>query len=70
MLEIKVFDEITVVDNLKKAILIILEAFKKWVDSADDAPFNLSVKKVSNKAPPVLEINVEETIKTKSAFGT
>ena len=69
MLEVKVFDKVTVADSLKQAIMIMLEAFKKWVDSDTKEPFNLSVKKVSNKAPPVLEINVEEEVKTKTAFG-
>lgn len=67
-LEIKVNDQIRVADSLKKAITIILEEFKKWVESDDKKPFSLSVKKVAGRAPP-LEIKVEEEVITKSAFG-
>lgn len=68
-LEIKVFDEVTVTDSLKKAIVVILEAFKKWVNSDRKEPFGLRVEKLANKAPPVLEVNVKEEIKTKTTFG-
>lgn len=69
MLEIQVFDEIKTADSLKEALVIIVEAFKKWLESDDKVPFKLMIKKLDNKAPPTLTISVEETIQTKSAFG-
>lgn len=68
-LEITVFDDVQVADSLKKAIRIVLEAFKKWFNSDDDTPFRLSVKKLEDRGPPALEIKVQEEVITKSAFG-
>jgi dihydroxyacetone kinase-like predicted kinase len=68
-LEIKVFEEVRVVDSLKEAIMMIVEAFKKWVEGDMEKPFDLSVRKMQNKAPPSLEINVKEEVITKTAFG-
>lgn len=68
-LEIKVSDEIKVADSLKKAIMIIVEEFKKWLSTDRKEPFNLTVKRLENKSPPALEINVNEVLKVKPAFG-
>lgn len=68
-LEINVNDKVQVADSLMKAISIVLEAFKKWKDEGMDKPLNVTVKRIKNKAPPTLEVNVNEEVVTKTAFG-
>jgi len=68
-LEIKVFDKIQIADSLKKAILIILNAFKRWLANEDEIPFSLEVRKIDNKAPPALNIRVQEEIITKTTLA-
>lgn len=69
MLEIRVFDEVTVDDSLEKIIEYVVSEIKQWHDSNDERPFTLKIERQQNKAPPSLEINVSDTVKVKSAFG-
>lgn len=69
MLQIKVTDNIKVVDTFAQAVKVIVAAFKKWVNSNDDKPFRLSVHRKEGRDPPALEVNVNESVKTETAFG-
>jgi hypothetical protein len=68
-LEIKVFDEIHVVDSLDKAIVIIERVLKEWFDSGGKKPLEISVNKTITRGPPSLEISVSDEVITKTAFG-
>lgn len=68
-LKVKVNDDVFISDDLNEIIEVIVESFKKWHDSSEEAEFSFRVEKVNNNSPPTLEIKVEETIKTKAAFG-
>jgi hypothetical protein len=68
-LEIKVFDKVVIADSLKKAIMVILNAFKKWIVKDEKRPFNLQVRKLDNKAPPALNISVQEEVITKTTLA-
>lgn len=70
MLEIQVFDQITVTDDLEKTIEYVIEAVKKWHNEDQTNPIIVTVRRATNKGPPPLEINVHETINVKSVFGT
>lgn len=62
-LEIRVHEDIKVVDSLGEAIRIIVRAFKKWAKHEDIREFQIVIKKVSDRAPPALGINVSDTSK-------
>lgn len=69
MLEIRVSESITIADSLEKALRIVLEKIEEWSKSESTIPLSVKITKVEDRGPPTLEINVQETIKTKAAFG-
>ena len=65
MLEIKVFDEIKVVDCFTDAVVILEKAILKILASDSDSPVSITIRKVKNNSPPALGINVGETVVIK-----
>lgn len=65
MLEIRVFDEIKIVDSLGDAVVVLEKVIQKILASDSDLPVSISIKRVKNNSPPVLGINVTETVVLK-----
>lgn len=64
-LEIKVFEQTKVVDNIGDAIKFISEQIKEWFDSGVDLPFNLIINKINPRGPPSLGVKVGESVELK-----
>ena len=64
-LEIKVFEEITVVDFIGDAIEFVTETIRKWFASDDDRPLQITISKVRSRAPPALGVSVGEAVRIK-----
>ncbi len=62
MLEINVNDEIFTADGFSKAVKIIRKAILKWFRSNDQKPLIISLKKIEDRGPPALGINVNDGI--------
>lgn len=69
MLEIRVFDEVIVDEDLDKVIEFIVEKVKTWHRENKSTPLVLTLREVEGRAPPSLEINVNEKVKTSTVFG-
>ena len=69
MLQIKVSDQIFLEDDLDKTIEFVVNTIKKWHAENDKNPLQLVIENQQNKAPPAIEINVSENIKTNAVFG-
>jgi hypothetical protein len=67
-LEINVNDSIFVADNLVQAQEIIMKAIEKWYLSDDKKPLIITLNKIEDRGPPVLEISVGDIITTKGGL--
>jgi hypothetical protein len=67
-LEIKVFDTITTVDTLVQAVEYVIEVIRKWFTSDDKQPLDISLKKLEDRGPPSLKINVTDTVSAKGGL--
>lgn len=67
-LEIRVYDNIGIFDTLVDGTTFIVDQIKKWFESGVEEPLNISVKRMANKAPPELRINVSDTIKAEGGL--
>jgi len=68
MLEINVNDEIFTADGFSKAVKIIRKAILKWFRSNDQKPLTINLKKIEDRGPPALGINVNDGIGTRSGL--
>ena len=69
MLEIHVFDQVKIADNLKEAKRYIMHAVREWYKSDVAEPLKIEVRKIEDRGPPTLSINVNEEVITETAFG-
>ena len=68
-LEIRVYDTITTCDTLVQAEQAIVEIVRKWFNSNDEKPLTITVSKVQNNSPPVLKINVNDSVSAKGTMA-
>lgn len=64
-LEIKVFEETIVVDNIGDAIRFISEQIEKWLNSDNVSPIQIIINKISPRGPPSLGVKVGESVELK-----
>lgn len=64
-LEIRVFEQVNVVDTIGDAIRIIKDAIRKWFSSGDQNPLKIEVSKVNSRGPPALGVDVGESVRIK-----
>jgi len=67
-LEINVNDTITTFDTLVQVENCVIELIRKWFNSEDEKPLSITLKKIANKAPPSLEINVNDVLSAKGGL--
>lgn len=64
-LEIKVFEETIVVDNIGDAIKFISAQIEKWLNSDNVSPVQITINKISPRGPPFLGVKVGESVELK-----
>jgi hypothetical protein len=62
-LEIYVYDEVHVSDDFNEAVEFVVETIKKWFESDEVKDLEVVMKKIGDRSPPALEINVGENVK-------
>jgi len=67
-LEIKVNDIVFVADTFSKVMKIIRKAILKWFNSDDEEPLSFSLRKIEDRGPPSLGIDVLDGIGTRSGL--
>lgn len=68
-LEIKVFDTIIIAETFEEAIAKFVELVKTWFyDENDNTPLTITLTKVHAQAPPILFVNVNDSIGVASGL--
>lgn len=64
-LEVRVFEQVTVVDTIGDALELISAAVRKWMDSGDQNPLQITINKINSRGPPALGVTVGESVHIK-----